>query len=256
MSLALAHNRAAAPAYVMDAEQVELIKRTIAKDATNDELQMFLHQCQRTGLDPFARQIYFVKRAGKATIQTSIDGFRLIAERAGDYAGQAGPQWCGEDGIWKDVWLEKGVQPAAARVGVMRAGFTAPLYAVALWREYAQDSGPMWKRMPALMLAKCAEALALRKAFPQELSGLYTGDEMEQMDAPAPAPIKQVAATAPPNDYAQWVERLESAAVAGMPALTAEWESAPTGCRVHINATNREKWESLKAVAMAAGGQQ
>ena len=204
-------------------EEIELIKNTVAKGATDIELSFFLSYCQRTGLDPIARQIYMSDRRSKdhngnwvttRRPETTIDGFRLIAERTGKYKGQLGPFWCDDSGQWVDVWT-KDTPPTAAKVGILRSDFTEPLWSVALYREYVQttkDGQPnsMWRKMPANQLAKCSEALGLRKGFPNELSGLYTSDEMGQSEnviditpQPAPAIISEPVQVATPKAKAK-----------------------------------------------------
>jgi phage recombination protein Bet len=179
-------------------QQIELIKQQIAVGCTDGELALFGQVCQRTGLDPFSRQIYAISRnvynsetkqkEPKMTIQVSIDGFRTIAARSGSYGGSK-TYWCGEDGRWVDVWLTA-KPPAAAKTEVWRIGSPEPFVAVAKFSSYAQSyngklSG-LWEKMPEVLIAKCSESLALRKAFPAELSGLYTTEEMAQAE---PTPI-------------------------------------------------------------------
>lgn len=169
-------------------DQVDLIKRQIAPKATDDELKLFLYQSKRTGLDPLTRQIYCIHRKSKdqngnwverMTIQTSIDGFRVIAERSGDYAGQGEPEF-----------VYNGEKLICCKVPVFRFRNNERYQAsvgVAFWDEYVQtdrDGKPigLWSKMKHTMLSKVAEALALRKAYPQDLSGLYTTEEMQQAD--------------------------------------------------------------------------
>lgn len=190
-------------------DRIDLLKATICQGTTNDEFALFLEQCKRTGLDPFGRQIYAVRRYDKREqrkvmqIQISIDGARLISERTGKYGGITPPSWCDENEQWHDVWL-KNTPPAAAKIGVYRTDWQHVAWGIATYREYVQvdnNNAPMgmWEKMPANQLVKCAESQAHRKAFPQELSGLYTTEEMGQADnvvdstatdVPSPEPTK------------------------------------------------------------------
>lgn len=176
-------------------------QREVADRATTEK---FLHVCRTTGLDPLTRQIYCIGRASKGqivwSIQTSIDGFRVIAERSGHYAGQDDAEWLTEKGEWVDVFVKQlhGAHPLAARVRVHRHDWTKPSTGIATWESYAQTTSKgaltsMWDKMGPLMLAKCAEALGLRKAFPHDLSGLYTADEMSQATVAVEAPAQQAA---------------------------------------------------------------
>ena len=167
--------------------QITTIKETVAVGATDNELKLFLYQCSRTGLDPLSRQIHFIKRGGKATIQTGIDGFRAIAERTGKYAGNDDYLFNNDMRMF-DMLKAKMEHPITATATVYKivGGVKVSFSATAIWEAYCPKGGEsfMWKKMPYLMLGKCAEALALRKAFPNDLSGVYTEDEMQQADAP------------------------------------------------------------------------
>jgi phage recombination protein Bet len=158
-------------------EQTQLISATIAPGCSPDELKLFAYACQRTGLDPFSRQIYAIKRGGKMTISSGIDGLRSIAERTGQLDGSSS-YWCGEDGVWVDVWLSS-KPPAAAKTIIYRKGCAHPFTATARFADFNAGQG-LWSKMPSVMIAKCSEAQALRRAFPADLSGVYSTDEMDQ----------------------------------------------------------------------------
>lgn len=188
--------------YFTDA-QVKALEHIGVENASTGDLQVFHHVCQRSGLDPFARQIHMIGRqvsvyddnAGawtkvtKQTIQTGIDGFRLIGRRAANQSGHkvsvGAPQWAHVDSGWQEIWSGGWGHPVAARVTIHRDG--EPFTAVALFDEYKQtkrngELTSMWAQRPAGQLAKCAEALAWRMAFPQDLSGIYADEEMQQAD--------------------------------------------------------------------------
>lgn len=184
-------------------EQVTLIRQAIAPQISDTDFAVFMTIAARTGLDPLSKQIYAIPRKTRVkrgsqwvdevqmTIQTGIDGYRTIAQRSGQMSGSSAPEWCGKDGIWRDVWLDD-EPPAAAKMTVYRNG--EPFTHIATYKEYVQKvpvyegSGDnrkqvgtkpnsMWESMPANQLAKCAEAGALRKAFPVELGGVFVDAE-------------------------------------------------------------------------------
>lgn len=192
--MALAHEEAHTPALHFNSKQIDILKNSICKGVSNEEFEIFLMACMKTQLDPFMRQIYAVKRKSKKpdgswgetmTIQTGIDGYRLIAERTERYAPGPEPTYVYDangnlisatsyikkqtkDGTWHTV-------SASAYVDEYMQTFTD---------KATGEKKPtgLWVSMPKTMLAKCAEAQALRKAFPAEMSGVYTKEEMQQAD--------------------------------------------------------------------------
>jgi phage recombination protein Bet len=184
---------------------------------TEPELQLFAMVAYQTGLDPFTKQIYAIKRGGKVTHQTGIDGYRTVAEsKTGQYAGSDEATYeectCGE----KDSPVQ---HPAVARVTVHRilpGGHVVDQVGVARWhelkpnhtkRDYGYDDD-MWWRMPFNQLAKCAEANGLRKAFPRVLGGIYIEEEMQQA-GPGENPAL-VAAAAQPTARERMAARREA----------------------------------------------
>jgi phage recombination protein Bet len=187
------------------------VKNVLAPDLSDDELKLFAMVAARSGLDPFAKQVYAVKRGGRVTFQTGIDGYRAIAERTGQYDGQDEPEYGPECGCGREP---KG-HPQFATVKVYRKDMGRPIAATAYFDEYyAGDPGPMPKKMPRVMIAKVAEALALRKAFPYDSerrhgigADLYTTEEMAQADRGASA------AASPPLPTARQRTAARAAAV-------------------------------------------
>lgn len=168
---------AATQAPAFNRQQLDIIKSTLATGLSDNEFALYIEVARRTGLDPLSRQIYAIKRGDKLTIQTGIDGYRAMAARTGLLAGI-------DDAIFD---TDDADHPNRARVTVWRYSYTqerVPFTATARWSEYkpAPPNDRMWSKMPYLMLGKCAEALALRKAFPVEIAGVYTHEEMAQAD--------------------------------------------------------------------------
>lgn len=188
--------------------QIEIIKTQIAKGASDDELKMFLYVCQRTGLDPFTKQVHLVPRwdgkLGKEVrgVIVGIDGLRSIAERTGLYAGNTDPILGdrieitykeGQKGKEVEKKMEVPSQ-ATATVKKIVQGLVCDFTATAKWSEYypGDRGGIMWRKMPDNMLGKCAEAKALRKAFPAVMAGLYVAEEMHQAGVGTNAPSPEV----------------------------------------------------------------
>jgi len=174
--------------------EITILKEAILdSQASNAELALFSKICEATGLNPFAKQIYGIRRKGKITFQCSIDGYRLIADRTGQYAGNDDPLYDEGLSLYQHLISGRG-NPLVATVTVWKAvgGVRCNFTASASWEQYAQTFwdkqqnchklSETWQKMPHLMLSKCAESLALRKAFPNELSSLRTSDEMQAIE--------------------------------------------------------------------------
>lgn len=176
---------------ILTPKHKELIAKQIAPTATKEELELFFMMAYRTRLDPLLKQLYFIKYGtgdkAKVSYVTSIDGFRIIAHRTKQFAGIDEPKFI----------YAGGKNPTSCTVTVYKKGFEKGFTATVHFSEYSTGQN-LWTKMPHTMIAKVAEAHALRKAFPQDLSGIYTTDEMEQAEK-SQTPQKPTAAQLPPT---------------------------------------------------------
>lgn len=235
-------------------EQLRIIRDICAPGCSDDEFVIFLHHCGRTGLDPLSKQIYGIMRWNSRekrkvlTIMTSIDGYRVIASRTQQHAGT-------DDAIFT---IDASGRPTVASVTVYRVvrGVRCPFTASARWEEYVpeDDNGKpagLWGKMPKLMLSKCAESLALRKAFPEALSGVYTEDEMAQAEN-APVEKKPVPPAKAPAMKQVTIEQAVTAAATGQ--LPAPTKGSPASMaqkdRIEkfLDFAMTEKWLPLKEI--------
>ncbi len=192
---------------VFTKEQRAILRDSFANGASESEFAVLMEVASQRCLNPFTRQIFFVKRWDGDkhrevwSPQVSIDGLRAIAERTSLYGGQDEPEFVEGAG--------DGAFPVLCKVRVYRKDWPRPAVGVAYWSEYVQTTrdkqtgktrpNAMWAKMPHAMLSKCAEALALRKAFPEECSGLYTDDEMGQASNERPAERMRLPHSPPPS---------------------------------------------------------
>jgi len=198
-------------------DQQRIIREQFADGCTDDELVVLLYQAKRRGLDPLLGQIRGIKRwnasKGRAVmaVQTSIDAFRLIADRTGKYGGGPAPEFRFEED-------SKGECDMVCRFttrklcGSSEAGWTwLDVTDEARFKEYCgRDRNgrltSMWRDKPHVMLSKCAESKTLRRAHPEDLGHLFTDDEMQQADNPSSSSV-QVEPKPPTNSSASWPSR-------------------------------------------------
>lgn len=162
--------------YGVKKKQYEIIKNTYCKGVSEDEVTVFFHICKHLKLDPMLKQVYAIPRSGKMTVQTSIDGYRAIAERTGKYSP-------GREAVYSYDKNGKILSCTSFVKKMTPDGTWHEIGATAFFSEY-EVKGTFWNKMPHVMIAKCAESLALRKAFPEQLSAIRTEDEMEQASKP------------------------------------------------------------------------
>jgi phage recombination protein Bet len=210
-ALQLSTNNAIETKDILTSQDIDILRNSKFKGFTDAEIAFSARICSHLQLNPMLNQIHFVKRGNAITPQVGIDGFRLVAQRGGGYAGQDDAEFTGTN----PKQPEKATVTVYRNVDGVRCAFTAS----ARWVEYCPQGGQdhMWRKMPFTMLAKCAEALALRKAFPAELSAIRSEEEMAQADTAPVSKATNLNSRAPMKDVSEGAIPAESRKVDAPP---------------------------------------
>lgn len=149
-----------------DPKLVKTLKETVARGLNDSEFVLFAEHCRSTGLNPFKKEVWAIKAGERLQIMTGLNGFLAIANSHPAF-----------DGMEVEVDTDPQGNPTKATCKVYRKDRKFPSVGIALMKEFRKDT-PIWRQMPSVMLTKCAKSIAIREAFPQELGGLYTAEEM------------------------------------------------------------------------------
>lgn len=262
--------RAAPEPAPLTRDQVALVKKTVCpSDTTDDELKLFLHVAEKSGLDPLQKQIHCTKRGGKLVIISGIDGLQARAAREPDYEGLLHGVVCAKDVVRFDAAtgavLEHTYNPFADRGAIVGAWATVkrrgrlPFTANVKFAEYADSSNVMWKTKPTAMIDKCARSSALRMAYPEQFSSVYEEAEISGLEERTVAGGPPPGLAAPPPLAEQMNPRTGEVTVQQEQPEDAEWypeeEKPLTGVKpmseldlVLVAISEAQNLEGLKAL--------
>lgn len=243
--------------------------RTLCKSlfpgAKPDSVLMVWDYCIARRLDPMKKPCHIVPmevKVGTAyewrdVVMPGIYELRTTAQRTGEYLGHAKPEYGAPldyAGVSAPEWCDFTVHRWNSNARV-----SAPFPVRVLFREVVATkrdgkANSRWAKAPFQMLTKCAEAAALREAFPEELGGQQTMEEMDGQRAIDAIPsVEERPAPVKPEGFDEWLDGLGTVASQGEGPLEAAWAQSPEANREYLAVTDPGAWESLKAHASGLG---
>lgn len=179
-----------------ESELIEVLQNSLYPGAQISSIKLVINYCKSSGLDPMQKPVHLVpmsvKKGGtkeyewRDVVMPGIGLYRTQAARSGAYAGMTEPEF-GEDvtetlggtEITYPRWCKTTIKRQMPNGAIVE--FTAKEFWIENYATAGKDSvapNAMWKKRPYAQIAKCCEAQALRKAFP-EIGAAPTAEEME-----------------------------------------------------------------------------